>query len=140
MLGGFPSNGCDFDSFEVYDPTIRKWNSLPPMTYGRASFGAFVGAKNEIYVIGGVNPNNTKASETIEKFDPKLNKWVTLIDISSSPRWDYASVQDKNGLVYVLGGIFWKTSTTGEEFYTAGSQVDTFNTQFEKWCPSNAAP
>lgn len=113
--------GGDFhvalDTVEVYDPKLDSWSTMPCMNYARGCLGLTC-VNNTLYVFGGAHMHNgmmTYLEESIECFDPKLNRWLVVsgtevscwgVGICSvSSRDDEEHSEDQSEL-YVVGGIY----------------------------------
>jgi N-acetylneuraminic acid mutarotase len=94
----------NFDRNEMYDPQTDSWTILEPMLTKRSGFAAAVPSDGNIYVFGGqgVGEGSEKAIESVEKYDPILNKWTFEKSLPTGRNGLTAvSFNDK---IYVLGG------------------------------------
>lgn len=100
----------NFDRNEMYDPQTDSWTILEPMHTKRSGFAASVPSDGKIYVFGGQGPGEGSeiAIESVEKYDPLLNKWT----------FEKSLPTGRNGLttvsfsdrIFVLGGQYFDDS------------------------------
>ena len=108
--------GGDFnvalDTVEVYDPKSDHWSTAPSMNYARGCLGLTC-VNDMLYVFGGAHMHNgtmTYLEESIECFDPKLNRWLMITGTEISC-WGVgicgvASEQSNQSDLFIVGGIY----------------------------------
>lgn len=101
VIGG-DSNDNSLSNVEVYDPTTKNWTILSPMPTARHHAASAV-VDGEIYVIGGRITNSLVNVDIVEKYDPKLDKWISDLSPMPSKRSGIAATSI-DGFIYVLGG------------------------------------
>merc|ERR1719436_121529 len=69
-IGGFDGERI-LDSVEAYDPRMKNWQALPPLTVPRSSATAAV-LGGRLWVLGGTSGNRL---QTLEVFDPRASRW-----------------------------------------------------------------
>ncbi|CAB4025307.1 kelch 18 [Paramuricea clavata] len=113
--------GGDFhvalDTVEVYDPKLDCWSTMPSMNYARGCLGLTC-VNNTLYVFGGAHMHNgmmTYLEESIECFDPKLNRWLVIsgtevscwgVGICSVASVDDADHPEDQSELFIVGGIY----------------------------------
>jgi hypothetical protein len=113
--------GGDFhvalDTVEVYDPKLDHWSTMPSMNYARGCLGLTC-VNNTLYVFGGAHMHNgmmTYLEESIECFDPKLNRWLVIsgtevscwgVGICSVASADDPDNSEEQSELFVVGGIY----------------------------------
>jgi len=102
-------SGSTNDGYSIYDSENKVvksldicgvWERIQPMRQTRCNFTA-VSCSNYIYAIGGQS-SNTKATNTVEKYDPESNNWTYSADMKFERSDHAACVMD--GRIYVVGG------------------------------------
>ncbi|KAH3864146.1 hypothetical protein DPMN_027160 [Dreissena polymorpha] len=95
-------------SFYKYSTALNAWTELSEMNENRCSHA--MGCVNDVvYVLGGSDKSYNRETGgwnalcSIEKFDPKVNQWITLNVTLNIPVFDsaYASVKSK---IFLFGG------------------------------------
>ncbi|KAH3864136.1 hypothetical protein DPMN_027149 [Dreissena polymorpha] len=95
-------------SFYKYSTALNAWTELAEMNENRCSHA--MGCVNDVvYVLGGSDKSYNRETGgwnalcSIEKFDPKVNQWITLKAKLNIPVFDsaYASVKSK---IFMFGG------------------------------------
>ena len=122
-VGGYKEKEF-LNSVERYDPVADQWDpteTVAPMTTARANSGAVVLA-GKLYVIGGTK-GHLGALDTVECYDPTLNKWKVMPSMNSIREGPAAAVVD--GLLYAIGG----TNTDGVET----NSVERYDPNEETW-------
>jgi len=61
---------------EEFDPSLRRWRSLPPLPTARGGLGVTATATGFVLGIGGQAPGKTFSQ--VEAFDVENGKWITL--------------------------------------------------------------
>jgi N-acetylneuraminic acid mutarotase len=98
----------NFDRNEMYDPQTDSWTTLEPMLSKRSGFAAAVPSDGNIYVFGGQGVGRGKLMDTVEKYDPLLNKWTVEKSIPKARAGLTAvSFGDR---IFVLGGQYFGDS------------------------------
>lgn len=111
--------GGDFhvalDTVEVYDPKQDHWSMAPSMNFARGCLGLTC-VNDVLYVFGGAHMHDgmmTYLEESIECFDPKMNRWlvisgtevscwgVGICSVASS-----SSDRSKQSDLFIVGGIY----------------------------------
>ena len=77
------------------------WTAGPQMTKGRIQF-SLTWVANMIVAIGGRTAEESKGTNTVEKFD--FGRWSKCKPIPE-PIYDHCSLTDKRNQILVLGGI-----------------------------------
>lgn len=111
FFGGWDGNAYLADGY-VYDLNTEVWESLPPMTTGRA-FAAGGLLSGKLYVAGGQNGQGELA--VCEFFDPETAVWATCPEMNQ-PRAGAGAAVLANSLLYVIGGGI-ETETLNSEVY-----------------------
>lgn len=111
--------GGDFhvalDTVEVYDPKRDHWSKAPSMNFARGCLGLTC-VNEKLYVFGGAHMHNgvmTYLEESIECFDPKMNRWM-LISGTEISCWGVGicsvassgNAQSKQSDLFIVGGIY----------------------------------
>jgi len=111
VCGGSTDGSDALSSVERLDIRTRTWEELPSMAEGRGYTGGCWGADGCLYVCGGSElrdvvqqglpgmPSGVEhrfwqqvTSDTIERYDPRMNKWETLSQKLSLERADHCVV------------------------------------------------
>ena len=112
-LGGFDGTAC-LSSVERLYNQLRddfpsswtlycKWQNVAPMLTPRFGF-AVVSLNDCLFAIGGQSERKEKSAlKTVEKYDPGLNKWTCVSEMTYNRSFHCACVYDKN--IFVIGGI-----------------------------------
>lgn len=137
ILGGL-KNFADKDTSGqkqalVYNSARDKWTSLPNMLYKRGEGASANVYNNKIYVFGGLHaisetPERLFIVEKTEMYDPELNMWTELADMSV-PVVNHFSVvhEDK---IYIFGGDSG-TFTTRKSYGT--NIIQEYNPATNEW-------
>ncbi len=118
------------DLTDVYNPTTRKWSTLPAAPGIGANPAAATGPAGKIYAIGsGVYDGSEcwDTSATVDALSTKTNTWVTQAPLPDA-RGAVAAVSGPGGFIYALGGA---TSDCGQADST--NEVDRFNPNTDSW-------
>ena len=70
---------------ECYDPEQNEWREIAPMMERRMECGAVI-MNGCIYVTGGYSYSKGTYLQSIEKYDPDLNKWEIVGNLPSAMR------------------------------------------------------
>jgi N-acetylneuraminic acid mutarotase len=97
----------NFDRNEMYDPQIDSWTILEPMHIKRSGFAAAVPSDGNICVFGGQGPGEGRevGIESVEKYDPILNKWTFEKSLPTGRNGLMAV--PFNDMIFVLGGQYF---------------------------------
>jgi len=97
-------NQKSISTVEEYDPKTDTWTKKSDISTSRFFF-AICEVNKKIYVIGGLNTadGNFKDLQTVEEYDPDLDKWTQKTDMPTSRYWLSASAV--NGKIYAIGGL-----------------------------------
>lgn len=95
---------CTSNNLFSYDPTQNTWDCVPstPSNESEIHGACLVACSNNLYVIGGLDVNNTVMSRSL-KFDPETLEWSVLTPMSVQ-RY-LASAVTKANKIYVIGGL-----------------------------------
>jgi hypothetical protein len=111
------------DTFEVtnsvlvYDPKQHTWRSVAPMPTGRMRL-RLVASGRYLYAIGGQPDPAGPSLATMERYDPRSNRWTTMNPMVES-RYLPCAVETKVGhrrLLVVVGGFDPDARRTTEVF------------------------
>lgn len=81
VMGGCAEDRGECNLVECYIPNQNKWITIAPMNEIRYAVSAGV-ANGLLFVFGGAGKDNI--SSTIERYDPKEDKWTMVILISGT--------------------------------------------------------
>ncbi|KAI3718159.1 hypothetical protein L6452_19012 [Arctium lappa] len=123
---------------EVYQSVLRynirddTWSKCTPLKVPRFDFACTVNG-NKIYVAGGkCTINSVRGVSSSEVYDPALDQWKLLPDMSTS-RYKCVSVTWQ-GRIYVVGGFTESGSIdTQGPFSMARSSAEVYDTMNNKW-------
>jgi hypothetical protein len=104
MLGG---GDMSQTSVEIFDPKMGMFVDGPPLAQGRSMVTAHTLPDGRVIVVGGasVSAGGVHAPvDTIELFDPVMNKWTTAPYKLSKGRTWHASALVRDGTVIAMGG------------------------------------
>jgi N-acetylneuraminic acid mutarotase len=87
---------------DVYDPGTNAWTVLKPMPTPRWDLAA-ASANGKFYAIGGWDPINQKALDTVEQFDPATSLWTTKHPMPTARSGLVALTI--NAKIYAFGGV-----------------------------------
>ena len=100
-LGGFSEGTC-LSSIERLDSFGGEWENVAHMSIPRNELAA-VSLDGYIYAIGGRRDGNLKSAQnTVERFDPNLNKWSYVCSMKHGRCCHSACVL--KGKIFVIGG------------------------------------
>nr|CAB3260019.1 kelch-like protein 5 [Phallusia mammillata] len=123
-VGGRDGSSC-LRSVECFDPHTNKWTNCAPMSKRRGGVGVGV-CKGHLYAIGGhdapASNQMSKLSETVERYDPKIDQWMTVASMSV-PR-DAVGVCVLGTQLYACGGY------DGQSYL---STCETYDPQSNEW-------
>ena len=103
-LGGFDGTTC-LSSIERLDylDKLWDWKNVAPMLTPRLGL-AVVSLDGCFYAIGGQSKLETySALKTVEKYDPGLNRWIFVSEMTYKRSFHCACVYDEK--VFAIGGI-----------------------------------
>ena len=98
VIGG-NTNGC---AVERYEPSLNSWTSVKSFKQ-TIKFAAAVTFQGFLYVIGGLDVDNSKRLSTVQRYDLDSNLWQEVLPLSS-PRSSLCAVADGN-CMYAIGGV-----------------------------------
>nr|PIM05435.1 kelch repeat and K+ channel tetramerization domain-containing protein [Toxoplasma gondii COUG] len=118
-IGGF--DGSDIlSSVECYDPRMKNWMQVAPLTTPRSSAMCCV-RDDHLYVLGGTNGERLR---TVEMYDHRMNKWEVLpsemIEVRSA-----GSAACSFGHIVAMGGI--------DNSNVVHSSVEVLDPQTQRW-------
>ncbi|OGU76050.1 MAG: hypothetical protein A2W11_06290 [Ignavibacteria bacterium RBG_16_35_7] len=98
LISGWDMTHGNYNTNEMYDPSINTWEPKTPMPTARGVTNSVV-IDGIIYVIAGGYPTATKK---LEAYNPITNEWTTKADLNFARINARAAVV--NGIIYVFGG------------------------------------
>lgn len=128
---GYYSSSKDITaSAALYDPILKEWTLLPPMTVARARHTATLLASGKVFVFGGLTNNaGTTYTAVGEIYDPTTNTWATAPSSGApSARAKHTATLLSDGTVLIAGGLTGSGATTTCAIYDsagAGSWTNT---------------
>ncbi|XP_015372407.1 PREDICTED: kelch-like protein 2 [Diuraphis noxia] len=104
VVGGSSINGFILSSVEVFDMSIQEWRMMSSRMFTKRSYFGFGVLNNLLYVVGGssYDDDNSLILKSVECYDPRLDTWTQLAEMSTS-RFD-PSVGVMDGVIYAVGG------------------------------------
>ncbi|XP_013381234.1 kelch-like protein 32 [Lingula anatina] len=103
--GGYGRSYCSTNVMYRLDPRWQVWIECAPMQDNRVNF-ALVNDGRYLYAIGGVDHTEQDQElllDTVERYDPEENQWISLPKLPV-PCFDIAAAV-KDGCIFVSGGI-----------------------------------
>ena len=101
-LGGFDGTTC-LSSVERLDYFNESWQYVAPMLTPRLGL-AVVSLNGCLYAIGGLSEHEEKSAlKAVERYDPGLNKWTPVCEMTFKRCFHCACVYDEK--MFVIGGI-----------------------------------
>ena len=101
ISGPFPLGDRLVNSIEEYNPKLNTWRKRPDIPMPKCWFETVV-VGNEIWTIGGYDPNNGfRHIDAVDIYNPMVNKWRKAQPLTI-PKATTAVVV--NGTIYLLGG------------------------------------
>ena len=98
---GLPFRDRFVDRIEEYNPKINTWRKRPGIPMSKCWFETVV-VGNEIWTIGGYDPNNGfRHIDAVDVYNPTVNKWRGAQPLTT-PKATTAVIV--NGTIYLLGG------------------------------------
>ncbi|XP_014515740.1 F-box/kelch-repeat protein At1g80440 [Vigna radiata var. radiata] len=91
----------------VFEPETGHWNELlpPPEFYsGLPMFCQLVSVGYDLVLLGGLDPNSWKASNSVFVYNFLSAEWRRAADMPGGPRTFFACASDSKGTVFVAGG------------------------------------
>jgi RNA polymerase sigma factor (sigma-70 family) len=124
-------NQKSLSTVEEYDPKANTWTKKSDISTSRFFFAACE-VNRKIYVIGGLNTadGNFKDLQTVEEYDPDIDKWTPKADMPTSRYWLSASAV--NGKIYAIGGLTVDM--------VALSTVEEYDPAIDKWTRKTDLP
>lgn len=111
LTGSFSNGFTSTNAVEEYNPLNDTWTTKSPMQTERGYGGAVV-FNDSIYVFGGYRAQSGQDLQTLEKYYPLTDTWVSLPIEMPTPRSTFMTAR-VNNKVYFIGG--WGSSLV-EEF------------------------
>lgn len=114
VIGG--NDGQVQHRVEFFDLTSYEWHKSASMINRRDELAACLGFDNKVYAIGGYGGNaNQNCLNSVERFDPLLNKWEEVAPMNEGRR-ALAAVTMGN-FIYAIGGYNGKDYISSVERY-----------------------
>ncbi|XP_027344676.1 F-box/kelch-repeat protein At1g80440-like [Abrus precatorius] len=91
----------------VLEPVTGNWSELPPLpefSSGLPMFCQVVGVGYDLVVMGGLDPNSWKSSNSVFVYNFLSAKWRRGSDMPGGPRTFFACASDSDRTVFVAGG------------------------------------
>lgn len=103
ITGGCAGRGCDriLSSVELYDPTLRAFRVVAPMSMPRAGHAALALPDGRVLVCGGWT--GSSGTTGAEIYDPMTDRWSAAGDMTE-PRVSQIAVTLADGRILVMGG------------------------------------
>nr|GEY07044.1 F-box/kelch-repeat protein At1g16250-like [Tanacetum cinerariifolium] len=137
VLEGHDTDDISEVDREVYQLVLRysikddTWTKCSPLKVPRFDFGCTVSG-NKIYVAGGKSTiNSVKGVSSSEVYDPALDEWKLLPNMSTL-RYKCVSVTWQ-GKIYVVGGFAECGASNKGPFSMARSSAEVYDTLNNKW-------
>jgi DNA-binding CsgD family transcriptional regulator/N-acetylneuraminic acid mutarotase len=112
--GGRLANGEISDVFESYDPRRDRWTTLKPLP-AKLSGYALAAFEGKLYVFGGWDGQNYRVE--VWQYEPDLDKWTAKSPMQTARAFADATVPERQGRIYVLGGENASGALTVNESY-----------------------
>jgi N-acetylneuraminic acid mutarotase len=109
VAGGGTAEPSALPRFDVYDPALDHWTSLPAMPTAREHLASCV-LDGELLAIGGWR-NDKSVVATVEAYDPGRNAWQTLAPLATARGGLGAAVS--GGVCFAIGGEEWSGPDPG---------------------------
>ncbi|KAF4356225.1 hypothetical protein CsatB_000059 [Cannabis sativa] len=116
-----------------YNVCTNQWSNCASMALPRYDF-AYTVCENKIYVAGGKSTlNSVVGVSSAEVYDPNLDKWIHLPDMSTL-RYKCVAVTWM-GKIHVVGGFALKTNSdvTPHNFMAERCSVEVYDTKTRQW-------
>ncbi len=122
VAGGFTDPSQRARSAELYDPSRRRFDPLPPMVVPRHSHTATLLANGQVLIAGGYDASNAPVA-TVERFDP-VRRRFERVGRMTEPRAGHVAVRLRDGSVLLAGGVGpgWRFLSTTETFDVRSGQ------------------
>ncbi|KAG2379804.1 hypothetical protein LR48_Vigan406s014500 [Vigna angularis] len=91
----------------VFEPETGHWNELPPppeFYSGLPMFCQLVSVGYDLVLLGGLDPNSWKASNSVFVYNFLSAEWRRAADMPGGPRTFFACASDSKETVFVAGG------------------------------------
>jgi len=91
----------------VFEPETGHWTELPAppeFSSGLPMFCQLVSVGYDLVMLGGLDPNSWKASNSVFVYNFLSAKWRRAADMPGGPRTFFACASDSKGTVFVAGG------------------------------------
>jgi N-acetylneuraminic acid mutarotase len=120
---GKASNANREKTMITYNTLTNIWFNCADMSTNRFDLAAVL-VNNEIYVLGGQMNISKENTSSIEKYDPKVNRWQIVGNLSIGTAAHNAVAIDQ--FIFVSGGIHKKTLDTMDCFDTVSGRWITY--------------
>ncbi|EYC43341.1 hypothetical protein Y032_0497g2507 [Ancylostoma ceylanicum] len=121
FTGGYDDQCGYLPDMDKYDPLVKRWITMTPMTTARA-FHAVAECNGKLYVIGGETEKG--CTNSVEFYDPIENKWKKVASMRKKRSRSAAAVLDNK--LYVCGGRKGGNDLASVEVYDPKSNHWTF--------------
>jgi len=102
---------------ERFDEHTGLWSYTTPLNVPRSYLGATTDSTGQIYAVGGFTYlPSTSPVNTVERFDPTTETWVSVADMNVN-RAGAGVVADQSGRIYAIGGSDGSNSLSSVERY-----------------------
>ncbi|HHK42136.1 MAG TPA: hypothetical protein ENJ50_06940, partial [Planctomycetaceae bacterium] len=114
---GVRADGQVWSQVERYDPATKTWKSVAPLPVPLHGSSAIGDGKGHIFVFGGSTKIDDSGIQGVTyRYDIATDKWTTMAPMPTATR-DSATVIDKSGAIYVLGGMTKNGATAKVQKY-----------------------
>ncbi|KRZ91170.1 Kelch-like protein 3 [Trichinella sp. T8] len=104
-VGGFDGS-TGLNTAEMLDRRTREWEFIAPMSTRRSSVGVVAYNGNVaaclLYAVGGFDGAHKTCLKSVERYDPRINRWQTVESMEFGRSGPGVAVYD--GKLYALGG------------------------------------
>jgi hypothetical protein len=101
ITGGMSGNGNYFETVELYDPALKRFNKASNMSAKRVGHTATALPNGKVLIAGGFNSDYL---QTAELYDP-VSQTFSPTGRLTVPRSDHVAVLLNNGKVLLVGGV-----------------------------------
>ncbi len=127
ICGGFAgSSNNSLSSAELYNPTLKSFSKINPLTTPRINQSATLLPNGKVLIAGGYNGN---ALSTTEIYDPKSKTFSQGPDMKT-PRYGHTATLLHDGKILMTGGV-----GTGWTFLSSAEIYDTQTNKFTESSP-----
>lgn len=103
---------------EVYDPVLKKWTTVAPMSVGRALLTATTLDSGRVLAAGGSIGTGGEVTAAVEIYDSSSDTWMPGPSLATGRSWHSATTL-LDGRVLVTGGTDINDALTSAEVLTA---------------------